>query len=170
MPLAFHDLSAAKRLETRTSSFHGSNASHCPTTELSCLSWTAQTLSQYRPRRRFESSDGDFGCCRHRANHSRKYYPEHDGEWPAETPLPKDLIASVERSAPGHTVILTKDKDDRYISGMKFRMVFAPITTVGSRESPKTSIRAPVGPPTLAVSYKCTHVLAPTVWSSRRIK
>jgi hypothetical protein len=31
-----------------------------------------------------------------------------------------------------------------------------------SREFPKTSIPAPVGPPTLAVSYKAPHVFAPT--------
>jgi hypothetical protein len=65
---------------------------------------------------------------------------QRGSEWPVERPLPKDRITR-----------------------MKFGMAFVPTTTVGSRVFPKTSIRGPVGPPTLAVSYKCKYVLAPTV-------
>jgi len=89
--------------------------------------------------------------------------PQRGSEWPVEGPFPKDLLASVEKSASDLTVILTEDKGCQYISGMKFGMAIAPTATVDSRESPKTSIRAPVGLPTLAVSYEYRYVLAPTV-------
>jgi hypothetical protein len=68
------------------------------------------------------------------------------------------ITEGVEKSDPYVAVILNEDQSDHYISGMKFCMAIVRTTTIGSRESPTTSIHAPVGPPTLAVSYKSPHV------------
>lgn len=69
----------------------------------------------------------------------------------------------MEKSAPGLTLVLTEDKDGRYISGLKFGKVIASMRTADSRDSPKTSFRLPVGLPTLAATHKHPHVIAPTV-------
>jgi hypothetical protein len=103
-----------------------------------------------------------LGLALHRSNAVAITTPQHGSEWPVEGRLPEDLIASVEKRDSCLTVILNEDQSDQYISGVKFCMAVVPTTTVCSRESPKTSIHAPVGPPTLAVSYKSPHVFAPT--------
>jgi len=104
------------------------------------------------------SPDRSLGLALLRSNAVAITTPQHGSEWPVERLLPKDLIASVEKSDPYVAVILNEDQSDHYISGMKFCMAIVRTTTIGSRESPTTSIHAPVGPPTLAVSYKSPHV------------
>ena len=46
--------------------------------------------------------------------------PQRGGERPVEEPPSRDLISSVEKSAPDFTVTFTEDKGGYYISGMKF--------------------------------------------------
>jgi hypothetical protein len=84
--------------------------------------------------------------------------PQRGSEWTLEGPLPKDLVANVEKSAPDFTVILTEDNGGQYIGGMNFGMAIAPATTVASRQSAKTFIRAPVSLPTLPAPDKYPHV------------
>jgi hypothetical protein len=142
----------------------------------SFIGWNAARLSRLVRRNTFVdhilifpriewmplSLDRSLGLALHRSNAVAITTPQHANEWPVERPLPKNLIASVEKSDPCLTVKLNEDRSGQCIGGTKFSTAIVPTTTVGSRESPKTSIHAPVGPPTLAVSHQSPHVLGPT--------